>query len=221
LLGNGDGTFQGHVDYVTGSYPQQLMTADFNRDGRLDLVVANFGSNTVSVFLQSATVTLSPPSLSFGNQKLGTTSAPQTVTVTNTGSAPLANLKHQHYGHKRARFCRETNTCPSSLAGGAACSISVTFTPQAVGSRGATLDIADNASGSPQTVSLSGTGVGTPVVKLSPTSLTFATQLVGTSSASKTVTLTNTGNGTLTITGITFTGADPADFSRPTLAGRA
>jgi len=77
----------------------------------------------------------------------------------------------------------QSNTCPVSLASDAFCSISLTFTPTAIGLRQATLSIADNASGSPQIVSLSGTGSnGTASIALSAGTLTFSTILAGTAS---------------------------------------
>src|SRR5439155_5858695 len=51
LLGNGDGSFQAHMDYAAGSYPSSVVLGDFNKDGKLDLVTTNVNSNTVSVFL--------------------------------------------------------------------------------------------------------------------------------------------------------------------------
>jgi hypothetical protein len=74
------------------------------------------------------------------------------------------------------------------------------------------VSISDNAAGSPQTLSLSGTGAA-PAVSLTPTSLTFTSQYVDVSSAAQTLTLTNSGNGTLSITGVTLTGADAGDFT--------
>ena len=91
----------------------------------------------------------------------------------------------------------ETNTCAGSVAPNANCTISVTFTPTTAGTRGGALALTDNASSSPQTVTLSGTGLG-PVISLSATSLTFAAQTVSTQSAAQTITLTNTGNAALT-----------------------
>jgi hypothetical protein len=51
LLGNGDGTFQAHVDHATGNGPANLLSTDFNGDGKLDLAVTNSVDNTVSVLL--------------------------------------------------------------------------------------------------------------------------------------------------------------------------
>jgi hypothetical protein len=142
-------------------------------------------------------VTLSPTSLNFGNVSVGTTSPAQNVTLTNTGNGTLnitSIVAGASYG--------QTNTCGSSLGAGLACTISVTFSPTGSGTVNGTLSITDNASGSPQTVSLTGVGVTAPAVSLSPTSLTFNSINVGTTSAAQNVTLTNTGSATLTVTSI-------------------
>ena len=99
----------------------------------------------------------------------------------------------------------QTNNCPASLLAGNSCQISVAFTPTAIGNRVGTLSVVDNAPGSPQTVSLSGTGVA-PVATVNPTSLTFTSQTVGTTSVAQVVALTNTGNDALNITQIAVSG---------------
>ncbi|MBV9303612.1 MAG: choice-of-anchor D domain-containing protein [Acidobacteriaceae bacterium] len=145
-------------------------------------------------------VSLSKTSLTFASQLVGTTSSAQPVTLTNSGSATLTISSIVATGDYA-----QTNTCGSSVAAGGNCTISVTFHPTATGTRTGTVTITDNASGSPQSTSLTGTGVA-PVVSLSKTSLTFASQLVGTTSSAQPVTLTNTGTGTLTISSIVATG---------------
>ena len=85
LLGNGDGTFQPAVNYPVGSNPNSVAVGDFDGDGRLDLAVADSGSTTVSILLQAPTISLSKARAKFANQVVATTSAPQNVTLTNTG----------------------------------------------------------------------------------------------------------------------------------------
>jgi N,N-dimethylformamidase beta subunit-like protein/centrosomal CEP192-like protein/ASPM-SPD-2-Hydin domain-containing protein/HYDIN/CFA65/VesB family protein len=161
-------------------------------------------------------VTLAPTNVSFGNQNVGTTSAAQTITLTNSGTAALTITSITLGGANAADFA-QISTCPISpntLAAGANCTLSVTFTPAASGARNASISIADNASGSPHSVPLSGTGVApAPGVTLNPTSVSFGNQNVGTTSATKTVTLTNIGNAPLAITSITLGGANPTDFA--------
>jgi hypothetical protein len=154
-------------------------------------------------------VSVSPTSLNFGNQAVATTSGAKTVTLNNNLNSALVIS-----GITTSGDFAETNTCDGSVPAKGKCTISVSFTPTATGTRTGTLTVTDNASNSPQTVSLTGTGVAQVV--LSPTSLTFAAQKVGTTSGAKTVTLTNNLTTTLTITSITFTGANPGDFASPT-----
>ena len=159
--------------------------------------------------------TLSPTSLTFSTQAIGTTSAAKTVTLKNTGTTSLTISSIAITGTNAGNFA-QTHTCGSSLAAGASCTVSVTFKPTASGTRTAALSITDNASGSPQKVTLSGIGT---TAKLSPKSLTFSAQLVGTTSPAKTVTLTNVGTTSLSITGIAITGTNPRNFAQTHTCG--
>ena len=97
---------------------------------------------------------VSPTSLTFASRTIGTTSASQTVTVTNQLSSPLTMLTMAVAGD----FAIASNTCGASLAAGATCVVGVTFSPTVVGARSGTLTIPFSASGSPLTVALTGTG---------------------------------------------------------------
>jgi hypothetical protein len=141
-----------------------------------------------------------PSALVFGYQNTGTTSVAQNVTLTNVGNASLS-ISGIAMGGTNAGDFAQTNTCSSSLAAGTNCTISVTFTPSAGGSRSASLNVTDNASGSPQAVGLTGTGVQ-PLVILSPGSLAFGAQGVDVASAPQNVTLTNTGSSPVSISSI-------------------
>jgi hypothetical protein len=118
-------------------------------------------------------------------------------------------------GTNAADFAR-TTTCGTTLAASASCTISVTFRPTATGARTASVSIADNAPGSPHTAPLTGTGTG---VTVTPTSLTFASQTVGTTSAAQTVTVRNVGTATLTGIVISDTGTNAGDFNETTTCG--
>jgi hypothetical protein len=183
----------------------------------LDLVAANNVDNTISILLQSAAVSLSSNSLDFGNQAVGTTSSPQNVTLTNAGTGNLSITSIAVTGANAGDF-GQTNTCGTSVAPGATCTIMVTFTPTTTGSRSGSITITDNASDSPQTISLTGMGV-TPMVSLSPTSLIFKAQLVNTTSAAQVVTLMNTGTATLTINSVSITGRNVTDFAQTNTCG--
>src|SRR5437868_5897564 len=156
--------------------------------------VALSGNGTAPV------VGLAPTSLGFGNQPLTTTSTPMTVTLTNTGTAALTINSFAASGDFAATSTGASAcpTSPATLAAGANCTINVTFTPTASGARTGTLSLADNAGGSPQMVPLSGNGP-VPCAALFRSSLDFGNQLLATTSAPMTVTLTNTGTAALTI----------------------
>jgi hypothetical protein len=168
----------------------------------------------------AATLSISPSQLTFANQNVGTTSAAQTATVTNTGQVTINFTSITVSGNDPNDFA-QTNTCGSSLAVGAHCTISATFTPTTTGNRIAGVFLTDNASGSPQSLVLSGTGVssGTPVVSLTPTSLTFSTQAIGTASTAKMVAVKNTGTASLSISAISITGTNAGDFTQTHTCG--
>ncbi|TAM82207.1 MAG: choice-of-anchor D domain-containing protein [Acidobacteria bacterium] len=161
--------------------------------------------------------TLSPTSLTFANQPVGTSSSPQNVTLSNSGTG---NLNISSIG-VTGDFS-QTNNCGSSVAPGSNCTISVTFVPTATGTRTGSLTVSDNATTSPQSDSLTGTGVtatGIPIVGLSLTALAFGKQNVGTTSPSQAITLSNTGNGSLGISGISITGSSSGDYSQTNNCG--
>ena len=159
-------------------------------------------------------VTISGASVTFNSQLVGTASTPQSVTLTNSGNATLNIASVDVTGPNAADFVL-THTCGTSVAPGANCAASVTFTPSATGSRTASVKITDNAAGSPQTVALSGTGIA-PAFTPSAASLNFGTQLVGTPSAAQTETVTNSGTANLAISTVTIGGANAGDFAKST-----
>ncbi|MEV0644955.1 discoidin domain-containing protein [Phytomonospora sp. NPDC050363] len=99
-------------------------------------------------------IALSPGGLAFGDQQVGTSSSPRTVTISNPGDA-TANISSVAVSGDYSR----TTTCGSTLAAGASCTASVTFTPSAAGARSGALSVSSNASGSPHSIGLSGNGV--------------------------------------------------------------
>jgi hypothetical protein len=129
-------------------------TATGNRTGALTISFSgNIPSQTVALsgIGTAPAVSLSPTTLSFGAQAIGTTSGQQQVTVTNSGTGPLTISSLQ----STVQFAA-TSTCGAPVAAGSACTIQVTFTPSASGTQTGTLTITDNAANSPQTVSLTG-----------------------------------------------------------------
>ncbi len=158
--------------------------------------------NTVNLTGLGSSMSLTGAPLSFGNQLVKTTSAAKSVTVKNTGTAAITmgaiTLTDT------TDYTLSTNTCPASgktLAGGASCTISVTFGPKSTGSKRGSVVINDSDPSTPQLIGLSGTG--TSNVSLSLTSITFPVTAVGTTSANTKITLTNN-------TGVSITLSNPA-----------
>ena len=149
-------------------------------------------------------VTASPSALNFGSVATGATSAAQTVTVSNpTGSAASVS------SISVSGDFSQTNTCGSSIAAGGSCTVSVKFAPTATGTRTGSLTV--NAGGVTNTVSLSGTGTAPgPVLSANPASLSFGRTLVGSAASPQTMTVTNSGTTSATVSGVTVTG----DFSQ-------
>ncbi|HTE88369.1 MAG TPA: choice-of-anchor D domain-containing protein, partial [Terriglobales bacterium] len=102
-------------------------------------------------------VRLAPPKLDFGTQKVGTTSSPQSVTLTDVGTTTITFSPFVVVGANPGDFSM-TTTCAQNLFAGKSCTISVTFSPTVTGARNATVQISDDAGGSPQTVPLTGVG---------------------------------------------------------------
>jgi hypothetical protein len=159
--------------------------------------------------------TLTPASLTFASQALGTTSTAQNINLTNSGESSMTITGITLAGADMGDYV-QTNNCPPTLAVSFSCSISVTFKPLATGTRTASVSIVDSAAGFPQAVTLTGTGAAgtTPLVTFTPSTLTFANVPINTSSTSQTATLPNTGAAVLTITGIAASGTVPSDFGQ-------
>jgi hypothetical protein len=112
---------------------------------------------TVATSAGATTASLTPAALTFSQRAIGSTSSAQRATLANTGSTPLAISGISITGANPGDFA-QSNACGSSLPVGASCQISVTFTPAGMGPRSAAISISSNAPGSPQTVTLAGTG---------------------------------------------------------------
>jgi hypothetical protein len=150
-------------------------------------------------------VSLSATALNFKKVPIGQTSSPQTVTLTNSGTATLNISSITTSGD----YHISNNTCGATVAAGANCAVSVTFTPTKKGKRTGNLTFTDNAPTSPQVVTLTGVGQS---ITVSPTSLTFGTVAVGNTSSQQNVTVTNVGTTTVTFTGFVFAGTAAGDY---------
>jgi hypothetical protein len=155
-------------------------------------------------------VSASPTALNFGSQTAGTTSAPQTVTVSNSGSTAASVSSVTITGD-----FSQANTCGTSIAAGGSCTVTVKFSPTAAGSRSGTLTVNTDVSGA-VSVALNGTGTAPgPALNASPASLAFASTVVGSTTASQPTTLSNSGTTAATINSITASG----DFAQTNNCG--
>jgi len=190
----------------------------FNATGTYTLLAGAPGlssvtSTSISISAASAPVaSLSSPE-NFPNTTVGTTSSALAATLSNTGNATLVNIVPSIIGANPSDFAitSGTNACGSTLLAGSNCSIYVTFTPASATSFTATLSVADNATGSPQTSSLTGTGTA-PAASLTA-SLPFPNTPTATTSTALAATLSNTGTATLNNIVSSITGTNPSDFA--------
>jgi len=182
---------------------------------------ANFQGSTATttVTLLVPTAVLSPTSLSFATTP-GTASAAQTITLTNSGGASLA-ISGIALGGASASPFSQTNNCGSAVAAGASCAISVTFSPVGIGTANATLSVTDNASGSPQSATLTGTS-GEP--SGASYTITAAPVTIASAGASGTSAITATGAngyvgpGTVAISACTLATSPTGAVHAPTCA---
>jgi hypothetical protein len=143
--------------------------------------------------VQPAALSVSPASLSFAAQQPGVASAPSTLTVSNTGAAPAANVGFQITGQAASSFTTGATTCGATLSNGSSCTVQAIFTPATTGGSTATLTISSSTPGvKAVTVALNGTSQVTSGLNVSPAQLTFQAVIPGGSSAAQTVTISNT-----------------------------
>ncbi len=151
-------------------------------------------------------LTFSPATLSFSSTGIGATSAAKTITVTNSSSGSVS-ITAIGASVDYAAAGSGTSPCGGELAAAAKCTLAVTFSPSNTKAIKGAVAIATSDAGSPQIIDVTGTGA-LPVT-LAPASLAFGTQAVGTTSAAKTVTLTNDSGAAVTISSLVASG----DFS--------
>jgi hypothetical protein len=152
-------------------------------------------------------ISFSAANINFVNQPIGTTSAPQSVTVSNAGNIALTINSISYTGDFHG-----ANNCGSSLGVNASCTINVVYSPTVLGLQSGVISVSDDADGSPHSVALSGT-TNSPFLTATPTSLAFGNQAINTTSSSKTVTLRNVSFNT----GLSISVVASADFSKSTI----
>lgn len=159
-------------------------------------------------------VRISPRTITWGSVALGSSGAPESVTLSNIGTAQIAIGKIAISGANAGDFAISSNTCGTTLAASSICTVMVIFTPIAPGPRAATLTIDHSGFNSSATVPLSGTATGKiSTLTISPQSLSFGATDIGSSTAGQTVTLQSDGTTTISINSVTIAGTNPGDFS--------
>src|SRR5581483_1737110 len=158
----------------TGARQGALIVTGNVAGGQLTVPLSGIG-------LAPGAIVLTPPSLTFGPETVGASSAAQTVSIANTGGSPVALTSETVSGD----FTIAANTCGGSLAASTGCAVSIVFEPTASGARTGVLSVVD-ALGI-QMVPLSGTGQTVATDSLAPASLSFAAQQVGTTSTTQSI----------------------------------
>ena len=185
-----------------------VVTVTTAEAGAISSAITGTGDNAVPV--------LSPSSLTFGPTVYGTSSGAQAVTLTNGGTTSLNITQIATGGNGFA----QSNSCGSSLAPGASCSIAVTFTPASDAGGTSTSTLSVSAVTGTQTITVSGTSVTAEAqATYSPLYLVFGNQAVGTSSAPQSITITNLGAAPLPTSNLTpSTGFSATSACPPSLS---
>ncbi len=210
LLGNGDGTFQTHMDYPTGNYPDCVAVGDFNNDGKLDLAITNFNDNTVSVLINIRGAATRMELLSSQNPSSFNQAVTFTATVTPRDQGTPTGTVGFYDG---TTSLGNSTLDPSGI-------VSLTTSALAVGIHSITATysgdqvFAQNTS----TVSQLVQG-GQPAGALIPSTLNFAAESLGVTSAPQHLTLTNTAYVALNISSIVITGTNGSYFAQSNNCG--
>ncbi|MFL6448711.1 MAG: glycoside hydrolase domain-containing protein [Bryobacteraceae bacterium] len=191
------------------------MCTNRKRDARLAWSLATYIGilvfPTAMLAKSTPSLSLSNSNLTFGTVMLSSTSAAQVVTLSNSGNAALVISSIGSSGE-----FNENNTCKVAMKQNSTCTISVSFSPDATGSQSGSVTIYDNAPGSPHQISLTGIGAQPlPQVVISAAALEFGNLTIQTQSQMQALTLSNTGQASLSIGSISVTG----DFAQTTTCG--
>jgi len=189
------------------------------RTGTLTIGTSNSTNPSASLSLSGTGTAVALPSASvsatsvdFGSVTVGQASGSKTVTLKNTGTVALTIS-----GITASSGFTQSNTCANSIAAGASCTISLSYTAASAGAATGSLSITTNASTTPITVALSATGTEAQAPVLSwasgASALSFPDTNVGVAAATKTLTLSNAGPGVVSLTQVQKAGANAADFT--------
>ena len=216
MLGNGDGTFREKPFGVSGG-TGIVAVVDINHDGVPDVVggtgysTSARGGTRLWYYSAPPFKSVAPAALNFGSQGVGTVSAPQTITISNPASVSF-NIT----GIAASRSFSQTNDCGASLAAGAHCAITVSFSPTPPEWRLGLITLSDSTKTNATAIPLSGTGVNGPALIVTPDRSIFpfagcCRHRRQTHIGHAASTLETPG---LNITGISVAGKDGADFTQ-------
>jgi hypothetical protein len=199
------------IYYLSVSAGYAVAAGDFNHDGLMDLALGT-GTGPTDILMQAA-LQATPATLNFGVQAVGS-KAKGPIQLQNTGDSAISfDPIFSIFGAGAASFT-QTNNCPQTLSPGKNCTITVTSKPVSGGVQSAY--VSPTAVQSP-TANLAATG---SYLGVTPASLNFGNQRVGTISQAKNVVLKNLGSGSIQLAQILVAGRDPSDFSSTTTCGK-
>jgi hypothetical protein len=161
---------------------------------------------------------VNPTSLTFTNQQPGVPSTPQTVTVSNTGGSPMANVGFSIVGAAASSYSIAATTCGALLASGSSCAVQIVFTPSATGAIAATLAVSSSTFGvAPASVPLNGSGILASGLATNPAQIVFPVVAAGQSSTAQPVTVTNSSG--YAISTVSLAAAAPFSVTQNTCTG--
>src|SRR6201998_2380356 len=194
---------------AAGARSASLSFTDSATNSPQTVALAGTGATT-----SGGSASVSPTTLSWASVPVGGRGAQKVITLTNSGTSSITISSLTLTGTNPSDFAIYSKTCGTSLATSASCTANIVFEPAATGELYATLNFNDSASSSPQTVALSGDGTAAAgTVTASPSSLTFSSTTVGSSSAAQTATLSNGLSSSITISSAAISGTNDSDYS--------
>ncbi len=197
---------------VSSPYVINVLAGSLNAGG----ANTNTSSATLVVLPPVAPgITVSPTSLVFGPVNINNSSVPKRITVTSSGQLPLVISALQSLGD--FAYISDCPLSPASLPVNATCNIDITYNPLSAGTATAPTYISTNAPISPTIILMTGDGTNLPQsnIAVSPTSLAFGNQAVGSTSMTQSVIVTNSGSANLNLNGVTINGAGLQRVSVP------
>ncbi len=213
IAASGSCTISLHFTPAAAGAASATLSIAHNAGAALSVALSGTGNASATPLAQ-----LSPSSLTF-SQVQSVTSTARTLTLANTGTAPLDVSSIALGGTGTADYAiAPASTCAAAttVAAGSSCTIAITFTPSVVGTRNATVSVIhSDAAHSPSTAALNGTGTSAPIgqVAVNQLALSFTSQALGTRSATKSVTVSNSGTAPLALSSFGISGANAGDFA--------